>query len=177
MQRRQFIKASLVTGGTVIGFSSVTYLFIDEVKKGDLTIESAFKRLDALSELTLVQTGKWDLYTIFVHCAQSIEFSITQFPEHKSSLFKSTVGSLALSLFLSKGKMTHNLSEPIPGAPLIHSSADIEKALARLKQAFLDFNHYKGKLAPHFAYGDLTKSEYEIAHVMHLYNHLEEIHT
>ena len=50
-------------------------------------------------------------------------------------------------------------------------------ALNRLKKSLIDFDSYQGKLAPHFAYGELTKDEYEAAHVMHLYNHLQEIIT
>lgn len=33
----------------------------------------------------------------------------------------------------------------------------------------------KLSLAPHFAYGPLTKQQYEMAHVMHFNNHLKEI--
>ncbi|MFT6701096.1 MAG: hypothetical protein ACJAUM_000956, partial [Pseudomonadales bacterium] len=28
---------------------------------------------------------------------------------------------------------------------------------------------------PHFAYGELTKSQYELAHAMHFVNHLKEL--
>jgi hypothetical protein len=102
---------------------------------------------------------------------------MSSFPEHKSQLFKNTVGKLAFSLFSSKGKMTHNLSEAIPGSPPINSMLDAKEALNHLKNVLIEFDHYKGELSPHFAYGELTKSEYEIAHVMHLYNHLKEVKT
>ena len=36
-------------------------------------------------------------------------------------------------------------------------------------------NNIKGRLAPHFAYGELTKEQYRVAHILHVYNHLEEI--
>jgi hypothetical protein len=36
-------------------------------------------------------------------------------------------------------------------------------------QAFLKWT---GPLRPHFAYGELAKPEYELAHAMHLANHL-----
>lgn len=97
------------------------------------------------------------------------------FPEHKSEFFKSTVGQLAFSIFLSKGQMKHSLSEPIPEAPLIAPSTHVELALQRLMNALTEFKRYKGPLAPHFAYGALSKKEYEIAHVIHLNNHLQEV--
>jgi hypothetical protein len=48
-------------------------------------------------------------------------------------------------------------------------------ALMRLENAFLVFKQYQGKLSPHFAYGELSKQEYEAAHVMHFHNHLSEL--
>ena len=71
--------------------------------------------------------------------------------------------------------MTHNLSEPIPGAAELNPKADIEQAYIRLKSAMVEFSHYDGELAEHFAFGKLDKTEYEQAHAMHFYNHLLEI--
>ena len=68
--------------------------------------------------------GAWDLHQVFTHCAQSVEFSMSQFPEHKSSLFKNTVGKLAFSIFASYGKMSHGLNEAIPSAPILYKSSD-----------------------------------------------------
>lgn len=175
MKRRQFVKASLASGAAIIGVGAGTFLLIEEGSKDSLNVDFALKKLDELSNNTLLNIGEWDPYQIFTHCAQSVEFSMSQFPEHKSSFFKSTVGKLAFSIFSSKGKMTHGLNEPIPSAPILTKSVDSTIALKRLKKALIDFANYQGTLAPHFAYGELTKGEYEIAHVMHLYNHLQEI--
>jgi len=175
MNRRQFFKGSLIVGGSIVGVGTGVIALIKVTNGLDLKIAAALKRLELLSDKKLVHTGKWDIYKIFMHCAQSVEYSMLKFPEHKSSFFKNTVGTLAFSIFKSKGKMIHGLSEPIPGSPSIKSNLDTKEALNHLKKALIDFENYKGKLAPHFAYGELTKSEYEIAHVMHLYNHLEEI--
>jgi hypothetical protein len=41
----------------------------------------------------------------------------------------------------------------------------------RLKQAALAFAHWTQPLRPHFAYGELSRAEYEQAHAMHLANH------
>jgi len=159
----------------LIGIGTGAVLLTESANRLDLKISAALKRLELLSNKNLIQTGEWDIYKIFMHCAQSVEFSMSQFPEHKSNFFKNTVGTLAFSIFESKGKMIHGLSEPIPGSPLIKSSLDTKTALNHLKKSLIEFENFQGKLAPHFAYGKLTKNKYEIAHVMHLYNHLEEI--
>ena len=96
------------------------------------------------------------------------------YPEHKSWLFKHTVGSLAFAVFSGKGSMNHSLDEAIPGAPALLAQGDAEQALLRLRRALVDFRDYSGALQPHFAYGELTREEYEQAHVMHLNNHLDE---
>ena len=175
MKRRQFIKASLVSGGAIIAIGAGTFLLIDESSKESLTVDIALKKLDELAHKNLVSSGIWDPYQIFTHCAQSVEFSMSKFPEHKSNFFKHTVGHLAFSIFSSKGKMTHKLSEPIPSAPILNKSVDSMLALNRLKKALIEFDSYQGELAPHFAYGELSKEQYQIAHVMHLHNHLQEI--
>ena len=175
MKRRQFVKASLASGAAIIGIGAGTLLLIEERSKDSLTVDFALKILDELSNENFLSLGEWDAYQIFTHCAQSVEFSMSQFPEHKSSFFKSTVGKLAFSIFSSKGKMTHGLNEPIPSAPTLTKSLDSIIALNRLKKSLTEFDSYQGTLAPHFAYGELTKDEYEKAHLMHLYNHLQEI--
>ena len=175
MKRRQFIKASLVSGGAIIGVGTGAFLLIEANSKASLTIDIALKVLDKLSNQNMLSVGAWNPYQIFTHCAQSVEFSMSKFPEHKSNFFKHTVGHLAFSIFSSKGKMTHKLSEPIPSAPILNKSVDSMLALNRLKKALIEFDSYQGELAPHFAYGELSKEQYQIAHVMHLYNHLQEI--
>lgn len=175
MKRRQFIKTSIVSGGAIIGLGGGALLLIDGTNEDQLTIDFALKKLDVLSHKNLINLGEWNSYQIFTHCAQSVEYSMSQFPLHKSSFFKNTIGKLAFSIFSSKGKMTHDLSDPIPGAPSLTYSMDVAIALNRLKKSLIDFDNYLGPIAPHFAYGELTKKEFEMAHVMHLYNHLQEI--
>ena len=97
------------------------------------------------------------------------------YPQHKSAWFKNTLGATAYSVFRRTGAMRHDLSEPIPGAPLIAPDGDVAAALQRLRTAFIDFDSFEGELMPHFAYGPLSKSQYAAAHVMHLNNHLLEI--
>lgn len=174
MKRRQLIKTS-IAGGVIIGLGGGALLLSEEKNREHLTIDSALAKLDSLAAGDLSYLGEWNPYQIFTHCAQSVECSMSGFPVHKSNLFKNTVGQLAISLFSSRGKMTHGLSEPIPGVPPFASEKDTKIALNRLQESLLEFDKYSEILAPHFAYGELTKKDYEIAHVMHLYNHLQEI--
>jgi len=82
---------------------------------------------------------------------------MSTFPEHKPALFKNTVGKLAFDAFSAKRKMTHDLSEAIPGAPLINESGDITYAYQRLKESMIKFKGHSGQLAEHFAYESMTK--------------------
>lgn len=180
MKRRQFIQASILGGVTIsLCGGGAAWLSVDANKEG-LTIDAALAKLKSLSDRHVSSLGEWNPDQIFTHCAQSVEYSMSGFPEHKSDIFKNTVGQLAFSAFSSKGKMTHGLSEPIPGAPSFASERGITKGgisdgLEHLKKSLAEFKQYDGNLAPHFAYGELSKKEYEIAHVIHLYNHLQEI--
>ena len=99
-------------------------------------------------------------------------FALSGYPQAKSELFQRTVGRAAYQVFAWRGQMSHDLSEPIPGAPALRPQADPHAALAELHQAIEAFHRHTGELQPHFAYGRLSKAEYELAHAMHLANHL-----
>ena len=114
--------------------------------------------------------GSWA--QTLVHCAQSIEYSMSGFPEPKSKLFQHTLGSAAIGVFSWRGRMTHALAEPIPGAPALDVKSDPAQSVERLRASMLEFANWTEPLRPHFAYGELTKPEYELAHAMHLANHL-----
>jgi hypothetical protein len=116
--------------------------------------------------------GGWTWAQTLTHCAQSIEYSMHGFPRSKGWLFQRTVGAAAFGAFRRRGHMSHGLAEPIPGAPAIAADADPVQALARLHRAIADFHGWTGALQPHFAYGPLDRAQYELAHAMHLANHL-----
>ncbi|MBJ7900793.1 MAG: DUF1569 domain-containing protein [Cyanobacteria bacterium RI_101] len=71
--------------------------------------------------------------------------------------------------------MTHPLDEPIPGAPYLEKSEDLNPSLDRLAEAYQTFERHTGALFPHFSYGALSKAEYTLAHTMHFNNHLTQI--
>lgn len=175
MKRRQFIKASVITGATV-GIGGVLWVN-DSTDKSLLTINSVLNEIDALIAQSVVSIGTWNINQIMVHCAQSVEYSMTGYPEHKSEFFKRTLGKFAFSAFAAKGEMLHALDEEIPGAIKLTNErvGSRQQSFERLANALRDFQKYNGTLAPHFAYGVLTKAEYELAHAMHFYNHLTEV--
>jgi hypothetical protein len=140
-----------------------------------LTLASAeeeLSRLEAAKQLSSSATWTWA--QTLEHCAQSIEYSMAGFPESKSRLFQSTVGTAALSVFSWRGRMTHDLAEPIPGAPPLAVGTDAQAALIRLRASMANFRSWSKPLQPHFAYGALDKKGYERAHAMHLANHLSQ---
>lgn len=125
----------------------------------------------------LRSTAAWNWAQTLVHCAQSIEYSMTGYPQPKSALFQRTVGAAAFAVFAWRGRMSHDLAEPIPGAPALVAATSASQAVVRLQGAIQAFAQWNGPLQPHFAYGALDKPAYERAHALHLANHLSAFHT
>lgn len=170
--RRQFLQATAFTGIALMAPGALA-------STGNSDRELQFVSLDeALAELAqLAGSGEpvshttWNWAKTLTHCAQSIEFSMTGFPESKSALFQNTVGAAAYNVFAWRGRMTHDLAEPIPGAPALDDATDIPTAETRLRAAIEQFRQWQGEFKSHFAYGELSKAQYELAHAMHLANH------
>ena len=132
---------------------------------------AALSRAEPLSSATA-----WNWAQTLTHGAQSIEYSMTGYPQARSALFQRTVGTVAFAVFAWRGRMTHDLGEAIPGAPTLDAAAAVELARARLSKAIADFTVWTGPLRPHFAYGALDKGQYAHAHAMHLANHFSGFH-
>jgi hypothetical protein len=174
MNRRRFLKLSAI-GVAGVGLSSVIAWHLIPSVTEPLSINKTLEKLVLIEKSMPEMTGQWNLATTLMHCAQSVDFSIDGYPEHKSDIFKATAGTLAFSAFKAKGKMTHNLSEAIPGAPVIPKSQSLEAAIEAFRLSLIRFQSHKGPLLPHFAYGNLSKADYEKAHAMHLNNHMLEM--
>lgn len=142
---------------------------------GFRSMPAALATLRALKDKPPRATGAWDLSKVLIHAAQSVEYSLTGFPQPKAAWFRHTVGPAAFALFSARGRMSHSLSEPIPGAPEIAAGQALDAAIDRLVAALGAFEAHTGALAPHFAYGALDKPDYTRAHLMHLANHWEEM--
>ncbi|MBM9579305.1 DUF1569 domain-containing protein [Leptospira sp. 201903070] len=142
------------------------------------SLSDSLKYLDTLVKSNSISGyGNWDAGRIFLHCAQSIEYSIQGYPENKSALFQNTIGKLVFLKFSLSRKMSHDLEAPIPGAKEIPENTDWKQSLFFLKETIVKFQSYGGELKPHFAYGNLSKEEYDQAHAMHIANHCSFLNT
>ena len=140
------------------------------------TLDDSLRWLDGVEKASRVTAvGAWPMGAGLEHLAQSIEMSMDGFPQSRGALFQGTAGSAAFAFFKWRGRMSHGLAQPIPGAPALGAGADWQPAALRLRRAITRFNGYSGALKPHFAYGNLSKPEFALAHSMHIANHGEEI--
>ena len=127
--------------------------------------------LELLFREKLVHDNPWNLSQVLQHLAQSVEFSMQGFPVLKGAWFRSSVGAAAFAVFNARGAMSHTLDEPIPGAPALDAGQTLKTSVQRLLDAMDAFAASTSPLRPHFAYGELSKPQYERAHLMHLANH------
>lgn len=140
------------------------------------SLDDVLRWLDKLDRATRVHSGTaWKMSAVLEHMAQSVDMSLDGFPEPKSALFQATLGSAAFAVFRLRGKMTHGLTEPIPGAPVLPQVDGWKPGVARLRTAVLRFQAHTGPLQPHFAYGALSRADFALAHALHIANHQDEI--
>jgi len=109
------------------------------------------------------------------HCAQSIECSIDGFPKPAAWPVRALIGPMVLKKFLKQGFMQHDTSAPVPGVPPPPSTLSAKDGADRLEAAISRFRAHQGPLAPHFAYGQVSKAAYEAVHAMHAANHLDAL--
>ncbi|EMJ56597.1 PF07606 family protein [Leptospira interrogans serovar Valbuzzi str. Duyster] len=137
-----------------------------------ISLSQVLNELEIFKKLNSIQGyGTWDAGKVFLHCAQSIEYSIQGYPENKSKFFQNTIGKLVFLKFALSQKMSHDLEAPIPGATEIRTDTFWKESISILRETILKFQSYEGELKPHFAYGTLTKEEYDLAHSIHIANH------
>ncbi|MFT4242825.1 MAG: DUF1569 domain-containing protein [Acidovorax sp.] len=174
--RRGFLKWGALGGVVAAGAAFWLVQPGHDRKLAFATLAEAMREVDRLSAAPvqpLDPATAWNWQQTLEHCAQSIEYSLQGFPQPKSALFQRTLGAAAFSVFAWRGRMRHDLAEPIPGAPALDALApDAATALPRLRAAAQAFTAHAGPLKPHFAYGALDKAQYEQAHAMHLAEHL-----
>jgi hypothetical protein len=175
MQRRQLI-TGILAASSLTGLAGYAYLS-SAPNHLHLSFSKVNHRLAALALAPNIESdSEWNPAQILIHLAQSVEFSMQGYPVQYSTAFKQTVGSLAFSVFKRHGKMRHNLIEAIPGAPplvQVNSFPAVQSALSRLINALKAFEGYNGILKPHFAYGELSHQDYQLAHAMHIADHLQ----
>ncbi|MFN7665729.1 MAG: DUF1569 domain-containing protein [Inhella sp.] len=168
MDRRHFV----LTGAVV---SAAGLTGCEGKMESFKTLAEARERVLDLRRKTPELDSAWTLSAMLQHLAQSIEFSMAGFPEMKSAAFRAVVGKLAFAVFNARGSMSHNLTEPIPGAPALSTQQPLDASVQRLLDALAAFEAWGGPLRPHFAYGDLDKAQYTRAHLFHIANHWTQL--
>lgn len=133
------------------------------------------KELLAMDEHDAIKTKQWPLYEILAHCAQTIEYSMTGYPQMKPKIVRKTIGRIAIKKFMKQGFIKHNLTEHVPGAAKIATQGTIREGIDLLLKAIHDFEEYKGPLAPHLLFGELSKEEYDRYFAMHIADHFSEL--
>lgn len=182
--RKEFLNK---TGGAVVAvvLSGAAISSIDGCSKGD-TMKRDLKLVkldDALGELAKIEkagpgikiSGTWSLGKILVHCAQSIEYSITGYPDNKPAFIRKTIGKIILNKFMGQGYMSHGTNEPVAGAPEISNTVSDKEGFARLRKAIADFQNFKGETKIHLMFDAMSKEEYDKYHSMHIANHLSMV--
>ncbi len=176
MQRRQFILRSFRQASVLALPAAWVSPSHAQTSEAVRSLGEALRWLDQLEAAPGIKTtGVWALPAVLEHLSQSIEMSVDGFPQPKSALFQNTVGTAAFTVFKWTGRMRHSLSEPIPGAPPLTNASAWQPAALRLRAATSRFQAHTGALKPHFAYGQLTKADYSLAHTLHIANHQDEI--
>ncbi len=166
MHRREFLSLSLA------GVSASAMADHRRVH----SIDEGLRWLDQLEAAPGVHTtGKWPLAVVLSHLSQCIEMSMDGYPQPKHGLYQSTAGTALFTYLMLKGRMDHNLDEPIPGASPADPSQDWRKVAERLRRAMGRFISFNGTLMPHFQFGPLSKAEFTTLHHLHLANHRQEI--
>lgn len=165
MNRRSFIIAGIavvIAGSGAVAVSAHRY---------QTNMDVLLTRLESLRGTTLQSNTAWNASQVFQHLAQSVEGSIHGFAELKPAWFRASIGPVALAVFKARGKMTHPLTEPIPGAaeldPLVPADAALDRLLAALREL-----QQLPQSQPHFAYGALSVADSLAAHQLHIEQHL-----
>lgn len=171
MNRRTSLKY-LATAGIITSAGGGYFWLAKDREHTNLAIEAVLGRLKALDIENIKTEGAWGAARTLNHLAQSVEFSMTGYPDMKPKLFRQTVGQLAFSVFQANGRMTHGTDEEIPGEVINLEDKNATVARERLITALENFDAITGALHPHFAYGQLSKTQYSIAHAMHVDDHL-----
>jgi len=177
LTRKSFLKLTAGTAAaSVVGVSltgcgaaegrELMFSSIDEIV---LELDNIEANVD-----TVIMDQPYSLYKALMHMAQSMEYSLTGYPQLDSSVVR-TVKKLGFLSFKSQGYMTHDLEAPVPAAPEIAEDGPVDVAILRLRNACADFQAHTGALHPHFSYGTLDLDDWTLAHAFHCANHFSKI--
>ncbi len=170
MKRRAFLLSAASVAGLAAGG-----VWLRRATMAPPSLAALVDDLNSLRGAPVTSTGAWSPFRIFAHLAQSVDYSITGYPQMRSPTFRKTAGRAVFLAFSTAGAMRHDLAAPIPGAPDLPADGPAERGIDTLLEALERFEAHDGPLQPHFAYGALSRDDYRDAHILHVRNHLDEI--
>jgi len=91
------------------------------------SIAATRSSIEQLRGGTVRSTGALDVAHVLHHFAQSVEYSMIGLPQLKPTWFRLSVGPMAFAVFARRGRMSHGLDAPIPGAPDIAEGQPLDK--------------------------------------------------
>lgn len=177
--RRRWVKGLLGGGALLAAGAGAGAVWLAGERPPVATFPDIASVLDWLTRVArgpARSTTDWSLAQVLEHAAQSVEYSLDGYPQLHSPAFRAGVGRIAFLAFARRGALSHDTTEPIPGAPPL-VEVDVDAAAHRLAAALLRFEATPAghAFAPHFAYGELSKDDYLRAHLMHLADHAREV--
>ncbi|MCB1156760.1 MAG: DUF1569 domain-containing protein [Leptospiraceae bacterium] len=139
-------------------------------------LNDALEELDRLENARVNTTGLWSFYQILNHCAELIEFSMTEYPYAGffAFLVRKLYGKIALQKMIKNGYMKSGY--PNPFAPKRREEGDVKQAARRLRNAIFSFRDFSGTFAVHPIFDRMEKETWEKLHAMHIANHFGFVH-
>ncbi len=177
LSRKQFLKLSasaVASVGVAAALSSCAdndFSFAGrDLRFRDFDDVRAELDLIEANQAAVVMYQEFTLHKLLIHLSQSIEFSMSGFPETYPDIVQAA-GAIAFDGFAAQGFVVHDLSVPVPSAPTIPEYGDMEAAFARLRLAMETYENFTGVPFEHFAYGSLSYEEFLLANAMHIADH------
>lgn len=176
MSRKTFLRLSLGAAAAV-AFAPLTGCSKPGRKLRFKTINDCLKETALIENnlATLQMQQPWSLYKVLEHMAQSMEYSMTGYPQMESPALMAAARAVFFNVFKPQGYMSHDLGAPVPGAPAIPDDGPLEEAFLRYRNACSDFQNYTGALHPHFSYGELDYANWQLAHAFHAADHYSSL--
>lgn len=143
------------------------------------SLDEAKQQILALWEMPEIKKEKGSVgfspYQMLVHCAKTIEYSMTGYPSLKPALIRYVVGRPVIRRFLKQGYMKHDLAADVPGSPAIDDVGTFQDGIQELMDAIDRFTQYDADLKPHLLFGKLSKEAYDRYFAIHIADHLSEL--
>ncbi len=117
-----------------------------------------------------VRAGKWGLAQVCEHLALALEAMMTGFPRPFPWWVRWLGGPVVRAWVFATGRFPAGLPTPAGVAP----AADVDEgaAIHHLLEALERFTRFDGPLAPHPAFGRLSRRQWERLHLIHCAHHL-----